>query len=259
MLRTLHISSILLLFCSFSLLQQETIPISSYNISVDEYGNLYTTDSEGNIYKYDEILIKNSYSSISQSKITSIQNNSINFSAFYKDLQVVKYFDRFLTEKATFDLQDFDIGFAQSVSQALDNNLWVYDESNISLNKIDTRNKKLLLKNSLVDILSDDAEITEILEYQNLLILLSNKKGIYLFDNQGSFKNFYLLEGIKSLCGYQSKVFFLTDASELQSFDPYTFDSEDFPIEKKYTTLAANTRKLYLSNHSQVDVYELAK
>ncbi len=248
------------IYAQDSLLLEKTYRnIKGQCISVDQYDNLYVVDSVNDIVKYTNGVRKEIYSTMLKSEVSQLQNStSTTLFSFYKDLQLVRYYDRFMSEKATLELQDVEIEFAGAVCQSLNNQLWVYDEASLSLKKVSFSQKEVVYDISLVNIISEDSEIVQMIEYQNMLILLNKNKGIYVFDNMGGFKNYYLLPNITTFTPFKESLIYLTEKAAF-SFNLYTYESLKLNTKKQYKGLSANAIKVFMISDTEVDVYSVAK
>ena len=158
--------------------------------TADHMGMLYLSNDKGIISKYAEngqqIL------SYSGNKIASIYSVDVSHTSkifgFFRDDQSYIILDRFLNPLNEALLNGSLIGYASETTYAADNKLWIFDQSDLSLKKLD------LLNNALQTIISvslsigiEEWEIMQIEEYQNRLYLYNSNGDVYVFDNMGNF------------------------------------------------------------------------
>ncbi|MCH7398989.1 hypothetical protein MM236_13370 [Belliella sp. DSM 107340] len=159
-------------------------------VSFDNQGFIFVTNQEGNIYQYDgngELL--NNFSPSRQGKIDQIEAAwTVNIFTFSVDLQEYRILDRFLNPISENIIQQKDISLARAATLGNNNIIWIYDESDFSLNQYDHRRNQILQKQPLNLILTSSIlQIQEIKEYQNLVFLKIKDEGITILDNQANF------------------------------------------------------------------------
>jgi len=145
------------------------------------------------------------YSPAKQVKPNSIDSwNGLSLLIFSRAYQQYTLLDRFLTEQSTNSVPNPDQGFASMLAVSLDNNIWVLDATNFSVNKYQLNSNQLLFSNPLdLKLHRRIKEPVVFTEYQNYLYLSDTTGSIYLFDNTGSF--------IKELGTSQKPVAFAND------------------------------------------------
>src|SRR5690606_36107547 len=118
--------------------------------------------------------------------------------AFYQDRQQLLLLDRFLRPISSTTLTDFDFnGTVRAAALASDDGFWLFNETNFSLSKLDTRLRKLTSETPLNLILDKDRfDVRMIREYQNMVYMLDYNGGIYVFDNFGNYKKKLPYQGI---------------------------------------------------------------
>jgi hypothetical protein len=183
-------------------------------ISSDTQGNLYISDDLGIVSKYDstgqKLLL---FSPSKQSKI-SILNGSrnVNIFLFYKNYQEVRILDRFLTEISQFNFTKQNIGNVMICTPSLDNNIWLIDESDLSIKKYSSQFKQVLINNSLLFTLPPnkrDFHFTHFVEYNTNIYLSDLNQGIYVFDNIGNYKSLIRGTGIIHFGFYDNHLYYI--------------------------------------------------
>ena len=159
-------------------------------ISLDNQGFIFATNQEGNIYQYTangELV--NNFSPSRQGKIDQIEAAwTVNIFTFSVDLQEYRILDRFLNPISENKIQQKDISLARAATLGNNNIIWIYDESDFSLNQFDHRRNQILQKQPLNLILTNSIlQIQEIKEYQNLVFLKIKDEGVTILDNQANF------------------------------------------------------------------------
>jgi hypothetical protein len=182
--------------------------IENEHVSLDNYQNIYVTNSKGLILRYDTLLQKigTNYSPEKNAAISLLEaRNPLRIFAFYRDFQEYALLDRFLTvvnitkfnEQATGQ----EIGFARLAAPSSDNQLWVLDDSDFSLKKFDTQNEKTIFKTPLDLLLgTSNYDMVFLTEYQNQVFLVDKNSGILIFDNMGNFRRKIAIKNLNHIC-----------------------------------------------------------
>jgi hypothetical protein len=230
-------------------------------ISIDRLGQVYVADLKNNLHKYSprgELLF--TFSPPTPGRLTSLEAwNPVKTLLFYQDRQQLLFLDRFLTPLSTIRLSDLSDGLVRLATLAQDDQLWVLNESDFSLQKIDPRYPDARLQTSLNQLLNADTYDFRLLrEYQNNLYLLDANSGIYLFDNMGNFKKKLPVRGITSL-GFQGEEGYYLKNGQLTFFHLYTLRERTvaLPPVRPYQQVLVGNKTVYLFSPTHLDIYLL--
>lgn len=207
-----------------------TQPVS---VSIDRYNHIFTSDQQGNVYKYDSTAnILQVYSSQKVAGVPMIEAwPTIQIFIFYRDLQRFTFLNRFLTEpqqSAGFD--PGKIGFGRAATIASDDQLWIFDESDFSLKKLNPVTQQLSLHVPLGLILTAaNYNINHMREYQNLLFVNDINSGILIFDNFGNYKKKLPFTEVRYFSFYGNELYVI-DKNTLHFFDLYTLSRRSIAL-----------------------------
>lgn len=236
-------------------------PINSGTaISTDRNGNVYLLDQRRNIVQLDSLGQPiNVFSPPARGRIATIDAwNPMKILAFYQDRQQLLLLDRFLRPISSTSLSDFDLnGTIRAAALASDDSFWLFNETDFSLSKLDTRLRRITSDTPLNLILDKDRfDIRMIREYQNMVYLLDYNGGIYVFDNLGNYKKKLPYSGL-SYIGFRSNELYFVKENKLHFLDLYTSQSKivDLP-EGDYTTALVNKNQLFLFSARNGHVYK---
>ena len=186
----------MILLCPISWAQEvewrliSDVPIKGVDqVSLDNRGQIFYTTRDGGLYQLSPQGIPiNHFSPSRQAQITHLEAGwTVNIFTFSKDLQRFELFDRFLNPIMNRDLQDFEVGLAKASTLGNNHSLWVFDESDLSLKRIDYRRQTVIQKQPLNLVLEEQEwDVKDIKEVQNFLFLRV-PDSVILFDNQGNF------------------------------------------------------------------------
>ena len=227
-------------------------------ISFDNRGQIFYSNSSGNLYQLspDGKQI-NHYSPSRQASITQLEASwTVNIFTFSKDLQRYEIFDRFLNPILTRDMDRLGIGLAKAATLGNNNSLWVFDESNISLNRIDYKRQQLLQNQPLNLVLNgQDWNVLDIKEHRNMLYLRVQDE-VLIFDNQGNYLRRLPVPGTSGLSIYGGHTYFIQENQliELQ-LDSGLKKSFQLPKRGDDKQVLVHQNRLILYDQASISIY----
>lgn len=175
-----------------------TIGENLADFTVDNLGNFYLLDKSGQLKKRDadgdSIGVYNDVRRYG--KVHAIDaSNPLKVLLHFRDFGTVVVLDRFLNNRNTIDLRKQDIFQARVIGQSFDNGLWVYDELNGKLKRLDD-NGKLVAETVDFRVLSDTPPTPLYIADANRLVYLYDpEKGLIVLDYFGTVRNQVALLG----------------------------------------------------------------
>ncbi len=172
------------------------------DFSVDNLGNIYLLTTTNQVKKlnekFDSVGLFNDvkrYGNI----YTIDASNPLKVLVYYKDFLTVVVLDRFLNIRNTIDLRRQNIVQARAVTQSYDNNIWVFDELDAKIKKLDETGK-LLMESADFRMLFDEVPNPyKLIDADGFLYLYNAKHGFTVFDYYGALKSNYALTGWKDV------------------------------------------------------------
>jgi hypothetical protein len=209
------------------------------SISVDRYGQFYVADSVGNIFCFDSLGQKiREYTPQRPASLSLLECwRGVKSFAFYRDLQRFTLFNRFLIPISEQIPLGNDIGFARLATLALDESLWVFDESDFSLKKYNPQLQQLVLTAPLSLVLEEgEYRIGFMREYQNQLFLLDSVNGILVFDNLGNYRKRLPYKGMNQLGFLEEEVYFIREEKAF-FFHLYTLSERSLALPQPHVRM----------------------
>ncbi|HMG82361.1 MAG TPA: hypothetical protein VK559_04955 [Ferruginibacter sp.] len=170
----------------------KTIPGDYKYFTVDNLGDEYLVTNNDQLKKFkangDSIGIFNDVKKYGA--LTSIDaSNPLKILLYYQDFSTIVVLDRFLNVLAAINLVQQNIFRVRTVATSYDNNIWVYDEGDSKLKKIDI-NGNVLSQTVDFRILFDSVPTpVKIIDRDGFVYLYDPHKGFYIFDYYGGLKN----------------------------------------------------------------------
>ena len=235
-------------------------PISSF--TVDNLGELYLINTDNQLKKYNEIGdsvgVFNQVTTYGKLSYVEAQNpwKAI---LFYKDYSTIVLLDKYLNVLTSINLRKENIFSVRAVTTSYDNNIWLFDEQDNKLKKIDDNGNNIFETVDFRLLFDSIINPKKIIDNDGFVYLYDPERGLYIFDYYGSFKN---------------KLPFLhwTDITvidkQIYGFDKTHFYryTPPFPDVKKYllplqlqnnNSIKVSNRKMYVLKNQQLEIYSL--
>lgn len=228
-----------------SLLVENKITAFSKNRS----GEIFLAFEGGTITKYNESL--DSIISFSPSKIGDITlleaGHGFQIFTFYNEFQEFAILDRFLTRDTRYDLSQTSANYIDNCTFSRDQNIWAFEENKMRLVKINLSIREVVVEVPLEFIIdSQDHKISFIKEYQNLVFIVDELSGIYIFDNLGNYLRKVEAKGVEQ-CSFNKDHLYYVEGNQLQVISLYSKDRQLIQLpEDLYLGVLATPEYLYL-------------
>jgi len=160
--------------------------------TVDNLGDIYLVTKDDQLKKFkangDSIGIFNDVKKFGT--LTSIDaTNPLKVLLYYEDFASVVVLDRFLNVLNTINLRQQNIFKVRAIATSYDNNMWLFDEGDNKVKKIDD-NGNVLSETVDFRILFDSIPSpSKIIDRDGFIYLYDQHKGFYIFDHYGGLKN----------------------------------------------------------------------
>jgi hypothetical protein len=170
---------------------QQTIKGNFAKVYADNLLNVYTVNANNQIKKYnnkgDSVAVYNNltqYGNISHIDVT----NGLKILVYYKDFAIINVLDRFLKPLTTIQLRQQNILQASAICLSYDGQIWVFDEVEYKLKKIDETGKLLLETPDCRIVFPAFKAPEKIIDADGLLYTYEATTGFLVFDYYGAFK-----------------------------------------------------------------------
>ena len=197
--------------------------ISYTAFSQDRTGNIFLTFEGGAITKFSSSM--DSLISFSPEKLGDVALleawHGFQIFAFFKEFQEFALLDRFLTRDTRFQLSQSSANYVNMCTISSDQNLWIFEENQFRLIKLDLNIRAIDIEIPLEFVLNaNEHKITFLREYQNLVFLVDEYSGIYIFDNLGNYLRKIDAKGINS-CSFRNEHIFYLQNNEVHEINLY--------------------------------------
>jgi hypothetical protein len=165
--------------------------------TVDNLDNVYILNSRNQIKKInangDSVAIYNDVRKFGMASLIDV-SNPLKILLYYKDFATVVVLDRFLNAINTIDLRKGNVLQAKAIGQSYDNKLWVYDELENKLKKIDENGKPLQETPDFRLLFSVTPQPQKIFDENKFVYLYDSAYGVNVFDYYGALRNNIMIQ-----------------------------------------------------------------
>ena len=207
-----------------------------HQVAVDNLENLYLVSSGGQVKKLnsrgDSVAVFNGIRKYGQLQTIDV-TNPLKPLLFYKDFSTVVILDRLLTNRSSLDLRRYNILQPAAIGLSYDNNIWVFDQFDNKLKKLDEAGNLLLQTADFRQLFQQTISPQRIINDNGFVYLADSAQGIYVFDNYGGFKRKVDLKGWRSIDVSNGNIIRLQDNAMIV-YNPATFTEKAKPFPPSF-------------------------
>lgn len=245
---------------SFQLLKKLKGDIVAF--TADNFDNLYLLNSSDQLKKINEkgdsVAVFNNirkYGKVAQIDVS----NPLRVLLYYKDFSTVVVLDRLLNVRSTIDFRKQEIFQVQAVCLAYDNGIWLYDEFEHKLKKLDEDGKLLFASTDFRQLFDEAFSFTAINDQDGYLYLYDKNKGVYVFDYYGTLKNIFSLTGYNNFKAV-GKFITGTRNDSLMRYQPGNLVMQEIKLPenfRKAESILFTSTKAFALKRNELEVYQL--
>ncbi len=228
--------------------------------TVDNLDNIYILSSTNQVKKLnangDSVAVFNDVKKFGQASLIDV-SNPLKVLLFYKDFSTIVVLDRFLTIRTIIDLRKRNILQVQAIGQSYDNKIWLYDEVENKLKKIDDDGTVLQETTDFRQLFDEAPSPQKIYDQDKYVYLYDSAKAVYTFDYYGALKNKILIAGWHNF-KIAGKYIFGSVNNKLFRYDISTFRTDEWKMpDEIYKSRAFNftASRLYALKKDVIEIY----
>lgn len=232
------------------------------DFTVDNLDNLYILNSRNQIKKFDakgdSVAVFNDVKNFGKATLLDV-SNPLKVLLYYKDFTTVAVLDRFLNPVNVIDLRKQNIFQVKAIGQSYDNKLWIYDELESKLKKIDEDGTVLLETPDFRLLLGQAPSPLKIFDENKYVYLYDSLKGVYVFDYFGSLRNNILIQRWQNF-KVAGKYIFGSRADTLFRYEISRFMYDEWKMpEQIYRSKGFNftSSRLYALKEDSIEIYSI--
>lgn len=244
-----------------SLRKVRTIKGDIVAFTVDALDNVYLLSSTNQLKKLnangDSVGVFNDVKKFGQASLIDV-SNPLKVLLYYKDFATIVVLDRFLSIRSTIDLRRQNILQVRAVGQSYDNKIWIYDEVENKLKKVD-EDGKLLMETSDFRQLFDVAPAPQkIFDENQYVYLYDSTQQVFVFDYFGTLKNKIMISRWQNF-KVIGKYIFGSNNNILYRYDIRTFRTDEWKMPEELARSRAfnfTVARLYALRKDSIDIFD---
>ena len=235
-------------------------PVSSF--AVGKLGELFIINSENQLKKLDEngdsVGVFNQVTKYGKLSYVEAQNPWKTL-LYYKNFSNIVLLDKYLNVINHINLRSKNILRAEAITISYDNHIWVFDEQENKLKKIDDGGNILSETFDFRQLFDVAPTPKRIIDHDGFVYLYDPQAGLYIFDYYGSFKRKLSFKGWSDFAIIGKSIYGF-DANKLYKYTEPWPDLEEFPLPEKFqnnTSIKISNHKFYLLKNGRLGAYSL--
>lgn len=243
---------------SFTLLR--TIKGDIVSFSVDNLDNIYILNSRNQVKKLnangDSVAVYNDVRKFGNASLLDA-SNPLKVLLYYRDFATIVALDRLMNARNTIDLRKQNILQAKAIGLSFDNKIWVYDQVENKLKKIDEDGKPLLETPDFRLLLGQAVDPVKIFDENQNVYLYDPAKGVYVFDYFGALKNNIMIFGWQNF-KVAGKYIFGSKKDTLYRYEISSFLYDEWKIPPQLINSRAfnfTSSRLYALKNDEIEIY----
>lgn len=202
------------------------------DFTTDNLGNIFLINSQQQVRKldnhFDSVAVYNDirrYGALAYIDAS----NPLKVLLYYNDFLTIVILDRLMNVRNTIDLRQSNILQCSAITPSYDNNIWLFDELDNKIKKIDDAGR-VLLESADFRVLFDAPPRPRRLEdYDKYLYAYDSAKGLLIMDYYGTYKKLIPLKGLNNIQG-AGKGIIATDSAGQVYFQPEWLEARQQPL-----------------------------
>lgn len=257
----------LILFSPYLLNAQSIpqIPITAKFIFTDKLQQIYAVTLQNTVIKYtpggdSSYREQYRFSNNTLGELGYIDaTDPFNLLLYYPDYQLVVTLDRTLNQTGSFSLIEVGVVQARAVGLSNDGNIWVYDDANFLLQKLNRLGESLFKSQNLSLVLPKMPQPIQLIARENFVYLNDPKLGILVFD---TFGQYYKTIPILDIIGFQildNRIIY-QNQEQLYWYDLKSFRIDALPLPDGVGTedqVQVQQNQLFVRKKAAIEVYKM--
>lgn len=239
-----------------------TIPGVYTTFAVDNLDNIYVLNAGNQLKKLtstgDSAAVFNDVKRFGQASLIDA-SNPMKVLLYYRDFTSIVMLDRFLNVRNSIDFRKQNIFQVKAVGQSYDNKIWLYDEVNNRLKKMDEDGRLLLETPDFRQLFEKAPSPQMIFDQDQFVYLYDSMQAVFVFDYFGTLKNKIEITGWHNL-KVVGNFIFGTRGDSLYRYSPRSFRTESWLMPAALRNSRAihfSATRVYALKEDGIEIYAL--
>lgn len=178
---------------------------------------------------------------------------------YYEGFETILLLDKYLKVLGSINLRDKNIFGVKAVATSYDNNIWLFDERDMKIKKLDENGNLLMASVDLRQVFNDVPQPEKIIDRDGLLYLYDSSRGVYIFDYYGSFKTMLPFTGWKGFFVFGKTIYGFDDSLFYTNTPPLPVADEK-PLPKIFRNadqISLSPQKAWVLKNDTLNIFNL--
>jgi hypothetical protein len=241
----------------------KTVPGNYISFSVDNLDNIYLLSATNQLKKLnangDSISVFNDIKKFGEASLVDV-SNPVKILLYYKGFSTIAILDGMLNLKNTIDLRRQNIFNATAVGLSYDGKIWMYDDMDNVLKKLDDEGKVIFKTADFRQVFDKALAPVKVFDQNRLVYLYDSLQGIFVFDYYGAYKNRIDITRWNHLRVADQLITGVANG-KLYRYNVSTLKYDEWPIPGtmlNYRQLLLKEGKLYALGKEGLEIYKLS-
>lgn len=209
-----------------------TLPGNYAFAAVDNLEQIYLLGTNNQLKKLNEkgdsVAVYNNVKKLGAASLLDV-SNPLRVLLYYKNFATVVMLDRLLSPVNNIDLRRQQVFNAEAVGLSYDGKIWLYDNMENVLKKIDESGKVLSKTPDFRQLFNEPLAPQQVIDRNKLIYLYDSAHGIYTFDYYGAYKGRIAITHWRNL-RITDKYIYGNDAGRFYRYALSSLKFEEWPI-----------------------------
>ena len=233
-----------------------------FNFNVDNLNNIYLITNNNQLKKFDEkgdsVSIFNDVKRYGNPSSVDV-SNPLKILLYYKPFSTVLVLDRLLNMRNTINFRKQNIFSVQTIAASYDNNIWLFDEQDYKLKKIDEEGRLQQETTDFRMLFDSVPSPLQLIDRDSFVYLYDPEKGFYIFDYYGTYKNRLAFLNWSNV-EVSGKMMYGFSNNKLYSYELKSLLLREYKLPVffgNYIAIKAMNRKVYVLTNLGIDIYDV--
>lgn len=238
------------------------IPGKYLDVSIDVLDNIYLLTNGYQLKKInnvgDSVGVFNEVKKYGNPSLIDV-SNPLKILVYYKSFSTVVILDRLLTLRHTINLRKQNIFSVKAIATSYDNNIWLFDEQDNKLKKMDDDGRILQESTDMRMLVDSTPSPSLIIDSENQVYLYDETKGFFIFDYYGALQKNLPFSGWQNPTVAKKRMYGFNNG-ELLSYELGSMNLRKYPLPsffQEIRSMKAMNNKVYLLKDDGVEIYSV--
>lgn len=245
-----------------SFIFQRFIPGEFQQVNIDVLDNIYLITAGNQLKKLkpngDSMAVFNEVKKYGNPSYLDV-TNPLKVLLYYRNYSTVVILDRFLSQRNMINFRKQNIFSVKAIATSYDNQIWIFDEQDYKLKKINEEGTVLLESSDMRQMAGEAPSPQLIIDSDNFVYVYDPEKGFFIFDYYGALKNQLPFLHWTDIAVAKNQIMGFSE-NQLHTYTLKSLDLKNFdlpPLTKDRISISAMNNKIYVLKSGGLEIYSV--